>query len=88
MCYPISRAFNGKRNECEKYQKEHLIKNLKLNSLDTTNIRLNINTFELKFNSSPMKENDGFEWTEDFDGHIKKDEREYYINLNEIFLFS
>ena len=72
---------NGKKNECEKYQKEHLIKNLKLNSLYTTNIRLNINTFELKFNSSPMKENDGFEWTEDFDGHITKDGREYYINL-------
>ena len=68
---------DGKRNECEKYQ-EKLIKNITNVELQKTQERMNIISFEIHSKSNPLKNIDGFEWTENFD---------YVQNLNEFKLY-
>lgn len=71
----------GKHSECEKYQISTVKEKLKLSKWDKTHMRLNISTFELKNNSNPLIKDDGFEWTEDFDGLLNKNSNQYYFNL-------
>ena len=71
---------NGKSNECEKYQIDLIEKLIKL-KLNKTNDRINMETNEIISNSNPMKKKDGFEWTENFDGKINKNNTTFYFNL-------
>ena len=62
---------NGKKNECEKYQKQMLFNINSEYSIEfcdkSTYKRLNYRTCELKKLAVVDKEEDKFEWTEDFD---------------------
>ena len=46
-----------------------------------TNDRINIETNQIISNKNPMINNDGYEWTENFDGLIIKNNNKYYFNL-------
>lgn len=69
---------NGKHNECEKQQIEQ-IRNITELKVGKTNKRLNRSTLEFKEYKYPNKKNNGFDWTEDFDGYNKK--HNIYFNL-------
>lgn len=71
---------NGKSNECEKYQINIIEKIIKI-KLIKTNDRFNIETNEIIENRNPMINEDGYEWTENFDGKINKNKNTYYFNL-------
>ena len=71
---------NGKHNECEIYQR-NLIQEITNQPCYKTNMRFNIITKEMCEKINPMKTNDGFEWTEDMDGKINKNNEEYYFNM-------
>ena len=71
---------NGKHNECEKYQR-NLIEKITKNKCNKTNLRFNLLTYELLTLSNPMKNNNGFEFSEDFDGFIDFCDNKYYFNL-------
>ena len=70
----------GKSNECEIYQINLIEKiiNLKLNK---TNDRINTETNNIIDNRNPLVNNDGYEWTENFDGKLIKNNIIYYFNL-------
>jgi hypothetical protein len=72
---------NGKSNECEKYQ-INLIEKILQNKIIKTNERINIETNEIIDKKNPMIFDDGYEWTENFDGLIIKNNNKYYFNLN------
>ena len=71
---------NGKSNECEIYQRQLIeeITNLKCNK---TNQRINMVNLEITNKSNPLHDNDGFEWSEDFDGLIVEKNINYLFNL-------
>lgn len=71
---------NGKYNECEKYQINIIEKLLKL-KLNKTYRRINTETSEIIENKNPVKNHDGYEWTENFDGIVEKNDKIYYFNL-------
>ena len=71
---------NGKKNECEIYQRNNIEKITK-KKCAKTNFRFNIYTYEFIENKNPFKEINGFEWTEDFDGFIENNMKKYYFNL-------
>ena len=71
---------DGKRNECEIYQR-CLIEKITKEKCIKTNYRINMITHEMKIERQPMKRTDGFEWTEDFDGSIKYKTNDFYFNL-------
>ena len=70
----------GKSNECEKYQ-INLVEKILNKKINKTFIRINIETNDLIENKNPLKFNDGFEWTENFDGYININNNNYYFNL-------
>tara|TARA_B100000424_G_C22912328_1_gene485380 strand:+ start:612 stop:1205 length:594 start_codon:yes stop_codon:yes gene_type:complete len=73
---------NGKKNECENYQREKMQKMLN-GKIKKTNMRFNKENNEFKDMSNPNTRNDGFEWTEDMDGvytHLDLDTK-FYINF-------
>ena len=70
----------GKSNECEIYQIK-LLENIIKNKLNKTDDRINIETNEIVNNKNPMINNDGYEWTENFDGKIIKNNKNIYFNL-------
>lgn len=76
----------GKHNECELYQRDLIEKITKL-PCNKSDKRFNIYNKLLIDNKYPMKNKDGFEWTEDFDGHTVYDDKinnrivNYYFNL-------
>lgn len=74
---------NGKRNECELYQRRVVEKITKM-PCGKSNIRINITTKEMLDKKYPMKDVDGFEWTEDFDGFIAKSGLDLYFNFKMI----
>ncbi len=49
--------------------------------LNKTNGRINTETNNIVDNRNPLVNNDGYEWTENFDGKIIKNEIIYYFNL-------
>lgn len=71
---------NGKSNECEKYQINNIekIKKIKINK---TNDRINIEKLIIDNYKNPIKNNDGYEYTENFDGKIIINNNIYYFNL-------
>ena len=71
---------NGKHNECEYYQR-NIIEKITKEECIKTNYRINTITKEMKIERCPMKKNDGFEWTEDFDGFIQCKNNKFYFNL-------
>jgi len=70
----------GKQNECEIYQKNLIEKIIKM-KCNKTNDRINMETNEMKENKKPLIKKDGFEWSENFDGMIIKNNITYYFNL-------
>jgi hypothetical protein len=73
----------GKSNECEIYQR-NMIELITSEICKKTNERLHIEDIELKTKTHPLKDEDGFEYTEDFDGLIEKSNIKYYFNLKMI----
>ena len=71
---------NGKKNECEKYQKKMTEKILKKN-IEKTHERINYKTNEIHIKKYPLKDPDGFDWSENFDGYLKINEKIYYFNF-------
>lgn len=71
---------NGKSNECEKYQL-HIIEKIIKIKIDKTNDRINIEKLLIINNNKPLINNDGYEWTENFDGKIVKNNNIYYFNF-------
>lgn len=71
---------NGKRNECEIYQRK-LIEEITGESCPKTSERINSETYELRVLRYPMKRDDAFDWTEDFDGKQSTSSRTIYYNL-------
>lgn len=70
----------GKHNECELYQRS-LIEKITQKKCNKSDKRINIITKKIIDKKYPMKEVDGFEWTEDFDGHIELEKKELFFNL-------
>lgn len=71
---------NGKSNECEKYQTE-LIEKITGTILMKTYHRIYMKTYEIINIIHPMKQSDGYEYTENFDGLLIKNRNNYYFNL-------
>ena len=71
---------NGKYNECEKYQISTIEKIISL-KLNKTYERIHITSFDIIENKNPMTFENGFEFTENFDGIINKNNKTYYYNL-------
>ena len=71
---------NGKSNECEKYQ-INLLEKILGQKLDKTNERINIKSYVMSVKRNPMIHSDGFEWTENFDGKIKRNDKIIRFNL-------
>jgi hypothetical protein len=71
---------NGKSNECEKYQ-IHLIENMLKTTLHKTNDRIYKETNEIISKKSFTHDDDGYEYTENFDGKIIKNDNTYYFDL-------
>ena len=71
---------NGKKNECEKFQRLEIEKiiNIKCNK---TKERIDMRTYEIKEKINPLTEPDGFEYTEDFDGVVQLKDKKFYFNL-------
>lgn len=71
---------NGKHNECEIYQR-NIISSITSVPLAKSTVRINVCDYRMQANPTPMKSNDGFDWTEDFDGFFMANEKQYYFNL-------
>jgi hypothetical protein len=71
---------NGKSNECEVYQKK-ILKQLIGFEPSKCKDRINMETLEIIKKANPLVNIDGFEYTEDFDGKIIKDNTKFYFNL-------
>ena len=57
----------GKHNECEKHQRS-VIEKITCTECPKTNERINLDKNEIICESRPMKRDDAFDFTEDFDG--------------------
>ena len=71
---------NGKSNECEKYQ-INLIEKIIMCKLIKTHDRINIETNEIINKKNPMCDDNGYEWTDNFDGLLLQYNNKYYFNL-------
>lgn len=69
---------NGKSNECEKYQL-NIIEQLLMCKTHKTYDRMFNNTITCKYN--PHIYEDGYEYSENFDGKLTIDDNVYYFNL-------
>ena len=72
----------GKSNECEKYQLLLIEKMLGSSLvLKKTHNRIHMESYEIINIIHPMKQDDGYEYTENFDGLLIKGNNNYYFNL-------
>ncbi len=71
---------SGKSNECEKYQKDLIEKMTKL-KLNNTFERINMETNNIVEKRNPNVSDNGYEFTENFDGKIIINKNIYYFNL-------
>ena len=71
---------NGKRNECERYQR-YWLSLITGHECRTTQTRINIETNRLLEKTTPLRGDDGFEWTENFDGVFNHHDTVYYVNF-------
>ena len=74
---------NGKKNECEIYQRSVIEKHIGM-SVPKTNKRIDLEHMTLTKINTPLRKRDGFKYTEDFDGIIKISDKEIYLNLKMI----
>ena len=74
---------NGKSNECEIYQRI-LVESITSLPCRKCNFRINIRKNTLEEKTNPLKYQDGFDWTEDFDGIQEKSGKTLYYNLKMI----
>jgi len=74
---------NGKSNECELFQR-NIVENITNLKCSKSNIRLNTDTLAFEDKKYPMKDIDGFDWTEDFDGFQEINNLKLYMNLKMI----
>ena len=70
----------GKHIECEIYQRNLIEQITKLSCIKTT-LRINWRTIEFRENRNPLKNPDGFDWTEDFDGKQIINGKHLYYNF-------
>ena len=70
----------GKKNECEKFQKSH-IERITGASIQNTYERIFMEDSSIRERLHPMKNPDGFEYTEDFDGKQSFGNVVFYYNL-------
>lgn len=70
----------GKHNECEKYQKK-MIEKITEKQLQLTKSRINMENNSIEECIYPMKHENGYEFTENFDGVQTKDDKTFYYNL-------
>jgi hypothetical protein len=70
----------GRSSECEKYQIS-LIQKITTRVLNKTDDRINREINEIISSQKPFINVDGFEWTENFDGKIIKNNNTFYFNL-------
>ena len=73
----------GKRNECELYQRA-TVESITGHTCSKSDCRLNIISKDMVEKKYPMKDIDGFEWTEDFDGFIPYNKTHLYFNFKMI----
>lgn len=71
--------YGGKKNECEKHQLSNITKII--GECPSKTIERFDENLSLVFNAKPYTENDGFEYTENFDGKIIMNNKKYYFNL-------
>ena len=71
---------NGKSNECEKYQINTINKLLSC-ELKKTNERINLENYEIINKKNIIKNDNGYEFSENFDGLIFINNNNYYFNL-------
>ena len=71
---------DGKHNECELYQREKIEKITK-QKCPKTNERINMDKNDIISETRPMKRDDAFDWTEDFDGKQIYNTSSLYYNL-------
>ena len=71
---------NGKSNECEIYQRK-LIEKITDSKCAKTKFRLHIENNELIEKANPLASEDGFDYTEDFDGLQERNNTKYFYNL-------
>jgi hypothetical protein len=71
---------NGKSNECEIYQRR-LIEEITNSTCHKKNTRLHLSNKLLVEKTRPMKEQDGYEYSEDFDGIVKNNDIDLLFNL-------
>ena len=71
----------GKRNECEKHQIKVLEQILYPLKIEKTNDRIHMEWLKIVSHRTPLKCADGYEYTENFDGLIQKDDGRFYFNL-------
>jgi hypothetical protein len=71
---------DGKRNECELFQRKQLETMLGVECVKT-NLRFNTETYGLHTMTRPLDLENGFEWTEDFDGLSIIGDKKLYFNL-------
>lgn len=71
---------DGKHNECEIFQRKTIEKILGVECVKT-NMRFNTETIHLEMMTRPLDNDNGFEWTEDFDGLSIINEKKFYFNL-------
>jgi hypothetical protein len=70
----------GKNNECEMYQRR-VVETITQTKCPKTSARIRLDTYDIRENSKPMSSDDGFEWTEDFDGKQFINNNTIYYNL-------
>ena len=71
---------DGKRNECELFQRKQLETMLGVECAKT-NLRFNTETYGLHTMTRPLDLENGFEWTEDFDGLSIIGDKKLYFTL-------
>jgi hypothetical protein len=71
---------NGKKNECELYQKRQF-EDIVQCKLSKTNKRLFMVNNTLVKTANPLKTDQGFEYTENFDGEFKIDNTTFLVNF-------
>jgi hypothetical protein len=71
---------NGKHNECEIYQR-NLINSIIKTKCNKTSDRIFKVDNKIYSKKNPYNDEDGFEWTEDFDGKVIDNDKIYYFNL-------
>lgn len=71
---------NGKSNECENYQR-NIIEKITNTKCSKTKYRINTINNELVIKLNPLSNEDGFDYTEDFDGLQDYNNKQYLYNL-------